>query len=449
MTQGQHSSARRGGAFWATDLAKLVRDTGARDGGLSDDEAAQRLRRDGPNQVGEVRRYRAVRLLVKQFTSPIILILTGATVLSMIVGDVTDGVIILLIIAASGLLGFWQERSAGRAVEALQARVRVQTDVRRAGRVVSIPTMQVVVGDLVVLHAGDVVPADCRVAESRGMQVDQAALTGEPFPVEKKPDPVPADTPLAGRTSALYMGTHVVSGEGTGVVVQTGGETEFAAVSARASGKQAPTSFERGLTSYGLLLIRVMVVLVVTIFVVNIVLHRPIVESLLFSLALAVGLTPQMLPAIVSASLAVGARRMARHRVIVKRLNAIEDFGAMTVLLTDKTGTITTGVVQLDTTLDVDGQNGDEVRRLAQLNAGLQRGFGNPTDQAIMAEAPQPDQRLRLGEVPYDFKRKRLSVLVDEAGTTTLVTKGALHSVLEVCATRANQGRDCSAGART
>jgi Mg2+-importing ATPase len=236
------------------------------------------------------------------------------------------------------------------------------------------------------------------------------------------------------------MGTHVVSGEGTAVVVQTGGATEFAAVSARLAGGDVTTGFERGLTGFGLLLARVMAVLVIAIFPINLILGRPIADSLLFSLALAVGLTPQMLPAIVTVSLSAGARRMAAQQVIVKRLDAIEDFGAMTVLFTDKTGTITTGSVELGVTLDVDGQPSAEVQRLARLNAGLQRGFGNPMDQAILTGAPQVDPRLRIAEVPYDFQRKRLSVLADENGTATLITKGALASVLDACTTARTAG---------
>jgi Mg2+-importing ATPase len=431
--RGGSSGSGRRGAFWAAEPPDLLRAVDADEHGLTEDEAKRRLARDGPNQVETVRRHRGLRLLLAQFTSPIILILSGATVLSMVVGDVADGVIILAIIVASGVLGFWQERSAGRAVDALLARVRVKVEVCRGGREVSVPSDQVVVGDLVVLHAGDVVPADCRVLESQRMQVDESALTGEPFPVEKTPGTLAADTPPPRRGNALFMGTHVVSGSGRAVVVQTGRATEFAAVSARLAAADVTTGFERGMTGFGLLLVRVMVVLVTVIFVVNLVLRRPLVDSLLFSLALAVGLTPQMLPAIVTVSLSTGARRMAQRRVIVKRLDAIEDFGAMTILLTDKTGTITSGAVELHAWLDVDGQHSDEVRRLARLNAGLQRGFGNPMDQAVMAGAPPPDQRVRIAEVPYDFQRKRLSVLVDEHGTPTLVTKGALDSVLAVC----------------
>jgi len=435
LGQGRGPASGRAGAFWASDLAEVMRGSGAGDAGLSDEEAAERLKREGPNRVETTGRRRGLRLLLGQFTSPIILILVGATVVSMVVGDVADGVIILAIILASGLLTFWQERSAGRAVDALLARVRVRVEVRRGGREVSVPSEEVVTGDIVLLRAGDVIPADCRVIESRSLQVDESSLTGEPFPVEKKPDPVPAETPPPKRTSALFMGTHVVSGSGSAVVVQTGRATEYAAVAARLGAREVTTGFERGITRFGLLLARVMAVLVSTIFVVNLVLHRPVIDSLLFSLALAVGLTPQLLPAIVSLSLSAGARRMAGRKVIVKRLDAIEDFGAMTVLFTDKTGTITSGSVQLADALDPDGRRSDEVARLARLNAGLQRGYANPLDQAIMAGAPAVDERLRIAEVPYDFQRRRLSVLVDEHGTATLVTKGALSSVLEVCAT--------------
>ncbi|MFE9689443.1 magnesium-translocating P-type ATPase [Micromonospora sp. NPDC005806] len=429
----------RTGAFWAGPLPEALRAVGAAERGRTDAEAAQLLREHGPNQV-EVGRRRGWRLLLAQFTSPIILILVAATVLSMAVGDLTDGAIILAIIVASGGLGFWQERAAGRAVDALQARVRVCAEVIRDGRELSVPVPEVVVGDLAVLRPGDVVPADCRLLDAQRLQVDQSALTGEAFPVEKGPGETPAEADLAGRTNALWMGTHVVSGSGRAVVMRTGRHTSFARVAAQVAARPAATGFQRGLTRFGLLLVRIMVVLLAAIFAANLLLGRPIIDSLLFSLALAVGLTPQMLPAIVAVSLSAGARMMAAERVIVKRLEAIEDFGAMTVLLTDKTGTLTTGTVTLTDSLDVSGRPDDEVGRLARLNAGLQRGFHNPMDSAIMAGQPAADERARIAEVPYDFTRKRLSLLVQDGGTRTLITKGALSAVLEVCAT-ARTGR--------
>lgn len=390
--------------------------------GLSSEEAARRLAAGGPNRMVPARGHRGVRLLIAQFTSPIVLILVAATVLSMVLGDLTDGMIILVIVAASGALGFWQEHSAGRAVDALLARVRVEVEVVRDGVEVSVPAEDVVVGDLVVLRAGDIIAADCVADESHSLLVDEATLTGESFPVEKRGG------------DKLFAGTHVASGTARAEVTRIGRDTEFAAVTAELASREVTTGFERGMTRFGLLLVRAMVVLVTVIFVVNLLLNRPIVDSVLFSLALAVGLTPQLLPAIVAVSLSAGARRMAAERVIVKRLDAIEDFGAMTILCTDKTGTLTAGAVRLDAALDTGGAPSPEVLRLARLNAALQQGFANPVDAAVLTGAPAIDQALRLDEVPYDFHRKRLSVLVDEGGTPTLVTKGALESVLTACA---------------
>lgn len=396
--------------------------------GLTGLEARRLLRLHGPNQVTGPRGHRGVRLLLAQFTSPIVLILIAATILSMALGDLTDGFIILVIIVLSGALGFWQEHSAGSAVDALLARVRVETEVIRDGREVSVPAEEVVPGDVLVLRAGDIVPADCAVERSQSLLADESALTGEAFPVEKA------------ATAELYAATHVASGTATATVLRTGRATKFAEVTAELAGRDVVTGFERGMTRFGLLLVRAMVVLVTAIFVVNVVLDRPVVDALLFSLALAVGLTPQLLPAIVAVSLSAGARRMAAERVIVKRLDAIEDFGAMTVLCTDKTGTLTAGAVRLDRATGVGGEPSEEVLRLARLNAGLQHGFANPLDEAVLAGAPPLDAAARIDEVPYDFQRKRLSVLVDEGGVPTLITKGALEAVLAVCATARTAG---------
>jgi len=420
--------------MWTQDADLTLGQLGSGADGLSSAEAEERLRRFGPNTIGPPRRGGDLRLLARQFSSPIILILVAATVLSGILGDLTDALIILAIIAGSGVLGFWQERGATRAVEALLAVVQVKAEVRRDGHAVEVSTADVVRGDVVLLNAGDVIPADCRILDGRSLLVDESSLTGESYPIEKEPGSVPATAPVAQRTNALFLGTHVVSGAGTAVVVDTGRATAFAQVSARLAERPVVTGFERGMTAFGLLLARAMVVLVTAIFVVNLVLARPLIDSALFSLALAVGLTPQLLPAIVTISLSHGARAMARERVIVKRLDAIEDFGSMTVLCTDKTGTMTVGSVALAAALGVDGRASERVRRLAHLNARLQTGFANPIDDAILAATgDEPDDARRLDELPYDFHRRRLSVLVDDGGATRIVTKGALADVLEVC----------------
>lgn len=432
MTAPREPSANP--AFWHLTRDEALASVGSSPAGLSSAEAAARLARYGSNTIERRRRTDALSLLVRQFESPIVLILVAATVLSGLLGDATDAIIILAIIVLSGLLGFWQERGATRSVEALLAVVRVRAEVMRDGARADVPVEEVIPGDVVVLNAGDIVPGDCLVVESRALLVDEAALTGETYPVEKSPGVAAADSRLAERTNALFMGTHVASGSGTVLVMRTGLATEFGRISSRLGERAPVTGFERGMAAFGYLLVRAMVVLVVGVFVINLLLHRPIIDSALFSLALAVGLTPQLLPAIVTISLSQGARLMAGQRVIVKRLDAIEDFGAMSILATDKTGTMTTGVVVLEGALGVDGEPSPRVRRLARLNARFQAGFSNPIDDAILAEGDQDVAgSRRLDELPYDFSRKRLSVLIEEDGAGRIVTKGALDSVLAVC----------------
>jgi P-type Mg2+ transporter len=428
------STTLRRPQFWAGADADFLAEVNSTRVGLSHEGAAARLDRDGPNFVVIPRQHRTLSLLAAQFASPIVLILVAATVLAMLLGELTDGIIILVIVVASGLLGFWQEHSAGRAVDALASRVPVSARVLRGGQEQSVPVDQLVLGDVVLLGAGDIVPADCRVLESRSLQIDESALSGESFPAEKQPAGVSRPDETGRPGNAVFLGTHVASGTGTVVVAQCGRDTEYGAVLQHLAGKDVITSFERGMTKFGLLLMRAMTVLVTLIFVANLLLGRPVIDSVLFSLALAVGLTPQLLPAIVAVSLSAGAKRMAAKRVIVRRLDAIEDFGGMTVLCTDKTGTLTAGAVILNRALGVDGNESPEVLRLARLNAGLQRSFSNPIDDAIMNGGPRPDNAALLDEVAYDFRRRRSSVLVTDGGTVRLVTKGALEDVLAVCA---------------
>lgn len=430
-----------GADLWSLPVEQLLTSLNTTLDGLSDEEAARRLERTGPNTLAVPRGHRGLWLLAAQFTSPIVLILSAATVLSMVLGDVVDGLIILVIIAASGGLGFWQEHNAGRAVDALLQRIQVDVEVRRAGRVASVPISSVVPGDVVVLCGGDIVPGDARVIASRDLLVDEASLTGESFPVEKREGTVAPSASLQERTNTVYFGTHVISGEADVLVVRTGRATAFGALSARLGERDVTTEFERGITAFGYLLVRAVVVLVAAIFVINVVLDRPLVDSFLFSLALAVGLTPQMLPAIVSVTLATGARMMASKKVIVRRLDAIEDFGAMTVLCTDKTGTLTAGAVRLDHALDLTGADDAEVLALAAHNAALQQARPNPIDEAILAVTGRPDA-VALDEVPYDFSRKRLSILTTIDDTPTLITKGAFENVLAVCDHARRDGQD-------
>ena len=344
--------------------------------------------------------------------------------------------IILAIVLVSGLLGFWQERGAADAVQKLLAVVQIKATCERDGKPVDVHTDEVVPGDIVVLHAGDIVPADCLILESKDLFVNEAALTGETFPVEKSVATLPPDTPLAKRTNSLFLGTNVVSGTAKAVAVLTGRATEFGKVSQTLTRKPPETEFERGIRHFGYLLMEVTLLLVLGIFAANVYFHRPVLESLLFSLALAVGLTPQLLPAIISINLAHGAKRMAEEKVIVKRLAAIENFGSMDVLCTDKTGTLTEGTVRLHSAVDVGGEDSDKVLLFAFLNAKFQSGYANPIDEAIVGFRPlDVSGYTKLDEEPYDFVRKRLSVLVANGGKHLMVTKGALANVLDVCQT--------------
>ena len=374
------------------------------------------------------------RLLLAQFTSPILLILVVATVLSMALGDLVDGMIIILILLASGLLGFWQEFRADAAVRSLMASVQVTAVVLRGGSQQRVPVDSVVPGDVVLLDAGNVIPADCRLVASDDLLVDESALTGESYPVEKDAAAtVAADSPLSERITAVYLGTHVVSGSATAVAVAVGRDTELGHVSTSLSQKAKPTAFERGIGRFGGMLVWVMLALALFVLVVNWVSGRNWIDSVLFALSLAVGISPQMLPAIVTLSLATGARRMAGKKVVVKRLNAIEDLGAVTVLCTDKTGTLTQGAARLDGHLGLDGADSEDVLRLAALNAGLQSSFANPLDEAVLAARRPPADAIAIAECPYDFTRKRLSVLVEVDGAPTLITKGALDLLLTRC----------------
>lgn len=423
-------------SFWSRPSAEVLQQLETTFQGLSGHEARRRHLRDAHLQLKPKSRLSIYELLFRQFTSPIILILLVAAGLAFFLADRTDTAIILLIVLVSGLLGFWQERSANQAVASLLAIVQIKADVWRDGSLAPVPVEEVVPGDVVLLRAGDTVPGDCLLLASKDLFLDEAALTGETYPVEKVCGVLPAELPLARRTNSLFLGTHVVSGTGTAVVAHVGSDTEFGKVSGRLQLRPPETEFERGIRQFGYLLLEVTVLLVAAIFAVNVYLDRPVLEAFLFSLALAVGLTPQLLPAIISINLAHGAKRMARRKVIVKRLASIENFGSMTVFCSDKTGTLTEGLVRLKAACDLGGNPSERVLLHGALNASFETGFHNPIDEAIRtARSFDLSPYRKLDEEPYDFVRKRLSVLVATPTSHLVVTKGALANVLEVCTT--------------
>jgi P-type Mg2+ transporter len=420
--------------YWAISEESLLESLASSSNGLSETECQARLSEQKEATI-RGRRRSSFSILATQFNNPIILLLFISAVMSYLLDDATNAFIILIILLLSGLLSFWQEWSAADAVERLLAIIETKTWVLRDGKEVSIPHEAVVPGDIVLLRAGTLVPGDSRVLESRELCVDESALTGESFPVEKIAGHMRVDDALSKRTNCLFLGTHVVSGMGKALVVRVGKQTEFGQISARLENRPPTTGFEQGLRAFGKLLLGITAVLVVVVFLANIYFQRPVVESLLFALALAVGMTPQLLPAITSVVLAKGAKSMAKADVIVKQLLAIENFGGMDILCLDKTGTLTEGTVELKATNDVLGQSSEKVLHLARINAHLETGFENPIDSAIRRYTSSlPDEVCRLDELPYDFSRKRLSVLVDDHGRRTMITKGALNNVLEVCA---------------
>ncbi len=420
--------------FWSFSAEEMLKELQATDAGLSGSEAKNRLSRYGENRLKPKKRSGAFSLFFGQFKSPIILILLFATGLSFFLHDTVDASIILAIVLISGMLGFWQEHSANNAVEKLLAMVQIKAAVIRDGVKQEINTEEIVPGDIIVLAAGDIVPGDCMILESTDIFVDEAMLTGETFPVEKSVSVLPADTPLAKRTNALWMGTHIVSGTSRALVVLTGKGTEFGKVSERLKLKPQETDFEHGIRRFGYFLGEVTLVLVVIIFAINVYLHRPVMDSFLFSLTLAVGLTPQLLPAIISINLAHGAKKMAEKKVIVKRLASIENFGSMNVICSDKTGTLTEGIVKIQSAVNLEGLQSEKVLLYAYINAYNETGFANPIDEAIRTyKTIDMSGYQKQDEIPYDFLRKRLSIVVTHDNKNLMVTKGALSNILEIC----------------
>jgi Mg2+-importing ATPase len=439
MSPNAATASRRGAI--ANGAAAPVAPTG-----LTAAEAADRLRRDGPNAIGGSRRRTRLAILVSQVASPLVLILVGASLVSLVVGDVVNASIILAIVVMSALLGFVQEARSETAVAALQARLTLRAGIVRDGEQREIPIHDVVCGDLAVLGAGDIVPADGRVIEANHLFVDEASLTGESAPAVKTPRDGPLDPARDGdRDGLLFFGTSVVSGTGCAVITATGSRTTYGEIAQRLAERAPENDFQRGVRTFGALIFRVTAILVITVLAINVGLHRPVLESLLFAIALAVGLTPELLPAIITLNLTQGAHALASHGVLVKRLPAIQNLGSVTVLATDKTGTLTEGKLALVRAVGIDRDDATEAARaleLAYLNSHFQTGFTNPLDAALIAGTAGPKDLAtydKLAELPYDFSRRLLSVVVQRKGEQPLlVTKGAPEAVVS----RASQVRE-------
>lgn len=419
--------------FWHLKKEDALFSLSASLDGLTSKEAEDRLQRYGRNTLKDNIERTGLFLFLRQFKSPIMLLLLVAAILSAFLGDVLDTLIVFVIILISSFLSYWQEKGAANAVKELLKMVQLRCTILRDRKKQELPFEVVVPGDIVYVSAGDIIPGDALLMDSQELFVDEATFTGETYPVEKKCGVLPENSPLSKRSNSLFMGSHVISGKASILIMQTGAHTEFGKISIQLQSTIPETDFERGIRHFGYLLMEITMVLVLIIFAANVMLHKPVLDSFLFSLALAIGLTPQLLPAIVSVNLAKGARGMAQRKVIVKRLSSIENLGSMTLLCSDKTGTITEGKVTLKDTLGIEGQHSDKTLEYAWLNASKQQGFRNPIDEAICLTNKGNTRYQLQTEIPYDFNRKRLTVLVKNEDTQLAISKGALKSILSIC----------------
>ncbi|MFT4095880.1 MAG: magnesium-translocating P-type ATPase [Rhodoblastus sp.] len=437
MQRAADSNINAGGiapVFWRVPLAGLLAELTTSAAGLTSAEAARRLQTFGPNAFEKRPRFVALRKIARKASEPLVLILAAAAAVSAATGDRTGFVTIVTILAMSIAIDVVQEVRAESAADALRKSVAVHADALRDGALVSVPTRLLAPGDVVELRAGDIVPADGVVIEARDLFVNQALLTGEPYPVEKTIAPAQTDD-LNDATNGLFMGASVVSGKGRMLIVRTGAATQMGDIATALGVSEPPTAFERSMRDFGRLVVRLTSILVFVVLLAHIAFQRPLLESFLFALALAVGLTPELLPMIMTVSLSRGAMRLAKAGVIVKRLPAIHNLGAMNVLCTDKTGTLTEARIDLVRAIREDGADDDYVFELVWLNSKFETGLRSPMDDAVLARPEPADatQWRKIDEVPFDFERRRVSVLLEKEGARLLIAKGAPEDVLAHC----------------
>jgi len=421
--------------YWRMPAAELQSALAVDATGLRSAEARERLARYGPNEIIGSKRPALLLQWLARFRNPLVLILLFASMLAGLTGELASCIVISIILLLSVTLDFIQETRADKAVQRLQQRVAVRSRVCRDGATILLDRAQLVPGDLVYLSAGDLVPADCRIIVANDFFVDQAGLTGEAYPVEKTADLAPplAEPAALDARNAVLLGSSVVSGSATVLVCVTGGATQFGTIAAALTAAPPPTSFEQGLHRFGALIMRMTILLVLFVLLVNSYFHRPWLESFLFAMALSVGLTPELLPMVMSVTLSRGALRMAARKVVVKRLAAISDLGSMDVLCTDKTGTLTEAVIKLERHVDGLGADSEQVLELAYLNSYFETGLHSPLDDAILAHGNIETSGWRkVDEVPFDFERRRVSVLLDKGDRHLLIVKGAPEDILRL-----------------
>ena len=419
--------------FWQLPISALLGQVAASPDGLSSAEAAARLAQFGPNLIhGEKKKSLVLQFLAK-FRNPLVIILLTASALSAFTGDAASFFIIGTIVIISTTLDFLQEYRAGQAAEGLRRSVAVRGHVLRDGNPLEIPLAELVPGDVALLTAGDLIPCDGRVLEAKDFFVNQALLTGEPYPVEKAPGDLPGETEILSAGNTVLLGTSVISGTARVLMCRTGQNTELGEIADTLLAKAPPTDFELGTYRFGILIMRMTVLLVLFVILANAFFHRPLLESFLFAVALAVGLTPELLPMVVSVTLSRGALRMAANKVIVKRLASIQNLGSMDVFCTDKTGTLTEARIHLERHLDCLGRESQRVLELAYFNSFFETGLKSPLDDAILEHREIDVSGWRkIDEVQFDFERRRISVLLDNGSIRLLVVKGAPEDILRL-----------------
>lgn len=380
-------------------------------------------------------------LFIRQFNNPLMLLLIGAVLLSAFVGDTSDVFIILFIVVSAGLLSFFQERNANRFIEKLKSIVAHKCCVLRDGIEKEINSLEIVPGDIIILKAGDMLPADCFLIESNELHANEASLTGESFPTAKQVGIVPADTELSKRTNCLWEGTNIVSGTAKALVINIGEASVFGNISKSAT-TTVETTFEKGIKDFGFFITRITLFLSLFILIVNLINHKSAIESALFALALAVGMAPELLPAVATIAMSAGAKRLLEKKVIVRKLASIQNLGEVNLLCTDKTGTITEGVIAIEAAVDALGTEDLFVKELAFWNATFETGYSNPIDNAL--KKMTIDSKItptKNGEIPYDFIRKRISVAITLDEKNLIICKGAFNEIVTICDTvRWNNG---------
>jgi len=422
-------------SFWNLPLADILQ--GARvniQNGLSRSECALRLQIYGLNSTDNLHRTPLWLQFISRFRNPLIILLLAASALSAITGDKASFIIIVTIVIFSVVLDFIQSVRAEKIIDSLRHSVALKANVLRDGKTAILPMKEIVPGDIILLSPGMLIPADGRLISGKDIYVNQSILTGESLPVEKIVQDLTAHTDdITDATNAVFMGTSMISGSGMMVAIDTGKNTRFGQLAGTLVRRPPPTAFERGVEKFGLLLLRIAIVMVLFVLLVNIGFHRPVLESFLFALALAIGLAPELLPMIVTITLSKGARRMAQEKVIVKHLPAMHNLGAMDILCTDKTGTLTEANIRLTAALDTAGNNSDHVFLLGYLNSSFESGIKAPLDEAILQyDQPNISTWAKLDEVPFDFERRRLSVLVEQGNQRLLIVKGAPEDILKL-----------------